>query len=79
MGFDTVQNLSYTKAIQFFKEAYSYRNWDKIEFCFTVHNLFYKILNGDIKSVEDIRNDISLLRNRSAKSEERQYLLEILE
>ncbi len=36
-------------------------------------------INGDIKNVEDIRNNISRLRNIPAKSEERRYLLEILE
>jgi len=40
---------------------------------------YYKILSGDLKNVEDIRNNISLLKNKSTKTKERKYLLEILE
>jgi tetratricopeptide (TPR) repeat protein len=69
----------YNKAIEFFKKAYDYRQWDITEFCFTIHSVFNKILNGDIKNTDEIKRNISQLRDISAKSEERQYLLEIVE
>ncbi|MFA4935322.1 MAG: HEAT repeat domain-containing protein [Candidatus Methanoperedens sp.] len=72
-------NENYNKAIQFFKEAYSYQQWNITEFCFTVHSLFYKILSGDIENVDDIRKNISRLKNRHGKSEERKYLIEFVE
>jgi hypothetical protein len=59
--------------------AYYLVRWDTIDFCFTVHSLFYKILNEDVKSVDEIRNNILPWKNRPVKSEERQNLLEILE
>ena len=71
---------NYIKAIQFFKNAYDIRNkWNITEFCFTIHNLFYRILIGDIKNAEEIRNKIILLENRSLKSDDYQYLLDILD
>ena len=70
---------NYNEAIKFFEKAYSSQRWDTVNFCFTVHGLFYKILTGDVKSVDEIQNSISLWKNKPAKSEERQHLLEILE
>ena len=67
---------NYAKAIEHFKKSYSYAGWDRFKFCFTVHDIFFRIFTGDIKSVDDIRN--SLIQWSYVKSEERKYLLEIL-
>ena len=70
---------NYEKAMQFFEKAYASTHWISINFCFTIHGLFHKIINGDVKTVDEIRDNVSKLKNNNASSEERQNLLDVLE
>ena len=65
--------------MQFFEKAYASSPWISINFCFTIHTLFHKILNGDVKTVDEIRDNVNKLKEKTDYSEERQNLLEVLE
>lgn len=72
-------NKLYFEGINYLKKSFDELNVPSHKFCYIMHNIFSKIIEGELKNATEINNGIDELKIISEKSNEKQKIVKILD
>lgn len=72
-------NKIYSEAIIYFKKSSDVLNIPSHKFCYVMHNIFNKIIEGEVKDANEINKGIEELKTISEESTEKKKIVKILD
>lgn len=72
-------NKTYLEGLAYLKKSFDELDIPPHKFCYMMHNIFNKIIEGELKDVSEINKGIEELKTISKKSTEKQKIVKILD